>query len=99
MSETILKAPTGRLLRMISVAKECGAQSEFNRGRHGAVLFTGNQVVYKSCNDFGPKMWGYDVPSKHAEASCLRPLYNQFCKSRRSGQRTTRHRKKGHCIL
>lgn len=40
--------------------------------RHGAVLFTNKKkVCSKSCNKYGGKILGFDVPSCHAEACCI----------------------------
>lgn len=47
--------------------------------RHGAVLFSSKNSVYQTCcNGIGERVCGFDVPSVHAEANCLKPLYNRI---------------------
>lgn len=44
--------------------------------KHGAVLFSSMNCVHQvDHNDMGSRVCGYDVPSLHAEAKCLRSLY------------------------
>jgi len=71
-----------RLLKLVNHAIDSAQNSELNI-RHGAVLFTGQNIMYSSCNCHGSKIWGYDVPSHHAEAGCLRPLVVKRSKKRR----------------
>lgn len=62
---------------LVGRAIETAKQSKLKL-RHGAILFASmNQVQYCSCNEVGHHVCGYDVPSLHAEAQCLRPIYNR----------------------
>src|SRR5439155_26578577 len=70
--------------QLVNKAMECAQKSELPL-RHGAVLFSNkNRILQTSCNCYGNKICGYDVPSLHAEANCLKSIYSQ---SRRVGQR------------
>jgi tRNA(Arg) A34 adenosine deaminase TadA len=50
--------------------------------RHGAVLFGKlKDIVTSEFNDYGHCVCGFDVPSRHAEAKCLKPIYNKMSRS------------------
>src|SRR6187401_3034944 len=87
--------------KLVNLAMESAQESQLPL-RHGAVLFSNKkQIVQTSCNCYGNKICGYDVPSLHAEANCLKPIYNR---AGRLGQRyqtgrTTKGREKGSYVL
>jgi hypothetical protein len=62
---------------------QCAQESKLAL-RHGAILFdqSGKQVLQTSCNGHGHKIFGYDVPSLHAEANCLRPIHQRLITGR-----------------
>jgi len=63
--------------------------------KHGAVLFGhGKKIYYGACNSNGNKLYGFDIPSQHAEANCLRLLNN-----RAHCGRTKNRREKYQCVL
>jgi len=64
---------------------ECAQKSELPL-RHGALLFNNKKnILQTSCNCHGNKICGYDVPSLHAEANCLKPIYNRAGRLGRHG--------------
>ena len=67
----------GSFSKLVKIATESANQSVLAM-RHGAVLFnhSGRQVININCNSHGSKICGYDVPSIHAEANCLKSVYN-----------------------
>lgn len=70
-----------RLSNLLSMAIERATESKMDL-RHGAILFgKGGDVLNGSCNCHGHKIYGYDVPSLHAEARCLQPLEKKRSKS------------------
>lgn len=78
-----LYQPSKRLLNMLNTAINYARKSTMYY-RHGAILFgKGNRVLHGSCNCSGSTLYGYKVPSQHAEANCLRPLFNQ-CSQKQS---------------
>lgn len=59
------------LHRLVDLARQQASKSTM-RFRHGAVLFSDKKTVMTmGFNDIDTKVFGYDVPSCHAEASCL----------------------------
>ena len=63
--------------KLVAQAMECAQKSELPL-RHGAVLFSNKKVILQSsCNCYGNKICGYDVPSLHAEANCMKTIYNR----------------------
>lgn len=66
---------SSRILRLVDQAK-CVAEQSKMALRHGAVMFHQNSVITTSCNSTGDALCGYDVPSLHAEATCLKHIYN-----------------------
>lgn len=65
------------LSNLVSKAIETAQTSELDL-RHGAVLFSSmKQVHHSCCNQLGDKICGFDVPNLHAEANCLKPIYNR----------------------
>lgn len=52
------------------------AQQSSQPHRHGAVLYASmNDIRNTSHNCSGHRLCGYDVPNLHAEANCLKPVY------------------------
>lgn len=65
------------LSKLVDLASETAGNSCFSM-KHGAVLFSGLKQIHQTgFNQFGHRACGYDVPSLHAEACCLRPIYNR----------------------
>jgi hypothetical protein len=65
------------LSNLVSLASENAKRSPLQI-KHGAVLFTSrNQVYQTSHNDVGHRICGFDVPSLHAEAMCLKFVHNR----------------------
>jgi hypothetical protein len=65
------------LSNLVSAAVEIAQESKLPL-RHGAVLFSTKKQIHQSCcNEAGHKICGYDVPSLHAEANCMKPIYNR----------------------
>jgi hypothetical protein len=84
------------LSKLVGIARETAAQSTLSI-RHGAVLFSSkNQILQTSCNGLGHKTCGFNVPSLHAEAGCLRSLYARACKV---DHRYQGRGGKGECLL
>ncbi len=100
MTTNLGKKWSANLARLIDTAKLSALNSELSL-RHGAVLFSKKTVVHQvSCNSYGHKTCGFDVPSLHAEANCLKPLYNRLAREGRQGSllqvgRITGQREKG----
>ena len=100
MTTNLGKNLTTNLARLVEKAKESAGDSKLPL-RHGAVLFTSKKSIHQiSCNSHGHKACGYDVPSQHAEANCLKPLYNRVAREGRQGSflqvgRITGRREKG----
>lgn len=75
------------MARLVGLAMESAEDSTLQL-RHGAVLFSSkNQICQTSCNQVGHRVCGYDVPSLHAEANCLKPIYNRASRMRHRYQR------------
>lgn len=65
------------LSKLVSVAIETAQTSKLPL-RHGAVLFASKkQICQCCCNGVGNRICGFDVPSLHAEASCMKTIYNR----------------------
>lgn len=92
------------LAKLVDKAVECAQKSQL-AARHGAILFgqSGKQIHQVSCNDHGNKICGFDVPSLHAEANCLKPIYNRAgrlgARCRYQASRAKRCREKGSWVL
>lgn len=64
------------LAKLVNLAMNTAQDSQLSL-RHGAVLFSSkNQVRCTGCNGTGDKICGFDVPSLHAEANCMKHIYN-----------------------
>jgi len=62
------------LTNLVNLAMETARLSQLKL-RHGAILFSKKSAIhYTCCNGVGDKICGYDVPSLHAEARCLKPI-------------------------
>lgn len=63
---------------LIDEAKTC-AEKSIMPMRHGAVLFkhSGKQILGKSENTIGARIFGYHVPARHAEANALSYLHSR----------------------
>ena len=89
------KCLTASLSKLVSIAIESAQTSQLAL-RHGAVLFSSkNQIQNTCCNQVGTKICGFDVPSLHAEANCLRPIHNRAGKfgCRHQGRKAKRYEK------
>lgn len=78
MSETKGSIP-GRYLKLIEKAVQCAKESKLPQ-RHGAILFSnsGKRTYQIRYNDHGDKVCGFDVPSVHAEANCMKHARSSF---------------------
>lgn len=65
------------LSNLVSAAIESARTSQLPL-RHGAVLFSSKKQIHQCCcNEIGHRICGFDVPSLHAEANCMKPIYNR----------------------
>jgi hypothetical protein len=70
------KKLSNAMSNLVLMARDAAMQSRLTL-RHGAVLFSKKHIHQACCNDLGSKVCGFDVPSLHAEANCLKPIYNR----------------------
>jgi hypothetical protein len=78
------------LSQLVDLATEAATHSTLPI-RHGAVLFSSKNRIYQTCcNDVGHRVCGYDVPSLHAEALCLKPIYNHWARTHRCREKDCR---------
>lgn len=77
MNSNLGKNWSSSLCKLVNLAMNT-AQDSCLSLRHGAVLFSSKKQVHcTSCNGIGDKICGFDVPSLHAEANCMKPIYNR----------------------
>lgn len=102
MSSNLGKNLPASLTKLVNKAMECAHTSKLPL-RHGAILFSqsGKHIYETSCNCYGNRICGYDVPSLHAEANCLKPIYNRAGRFgyRYQAGRNKKCREKGSCFL
>lgn len=84
------------LSKLVNIAIDTATESLLPM-RHGAVLFASKKhILSASCNESGNRVCGFDVPSLHAEANCLRPIYNRAgrfgCRYQGRGQKKCREK-------
>lgn len=72
------KCVSSRLMSFMTLARDEAKKSSLLH-RHGAVLFghSSKAPITTSCNCSGHHVCGYDVPSQHAEAGCLKFLHGR----------------------